>query len=140
MNKQIMYRWVAALRSGRYSQSRSGYLKVSRFRPTQETVRSKQGSSFCVMGVLCDLYQLHNFDDQLQESFDERIPGYFVTNFENAIDDRVPNKVLKWAGLKTADGRYKGSGSLPKRLTELNDLGYDFWAMSTIISNNYRSL
>ncbi len=43
MNKRIKKKWVAALESGKYKQTR-GYLK------------NEKGGGYCCLGVLCDLY------------------------------------------------------------------------------------
>lgn len=140
MNKTVMNKWTAALRSGKYAQCTSGYLKVSKARRNLAAAKLQGNSSYCVLGVLCELYQLEHPGATLSESLDERLPGKLVTNYDGRIDDEVPEKVLEWAEMRqwTVSGR--GEEKSPVVLTQLNDLGYTFLNLSQIISTHYKVL
>lgn len=93
----VKARWVAALRSGEYTQ-------------TQGALR--RGDSFCCLGVLCDLYAKDGHAEW-QKGFDQR---YMMLGNSGLIPDAVND----WAGLpydsmghvKVKIGRY--AHSLPQ--------------------------
>lgn len=88
MKKRIKLKWVAALRSGIYAQA-------------VEDLR--QGDAFCVLGVLCDLYE----DETGEDGFDDD-------------DDLPPSWVSKWAGVERNPRLVYSANTY--YLTELNDV------------------
>ncbi len=85
MNKDIKTKWVGALRSGDYYQ-------------TKETLYD--GNGYCCLGVLCEL-AVEAGVVELYEGFGEH---YYRSNLdaedENSIE--LPLAVQKWAGFRSA--------------------------------------
>lgn len=85
MNKEIKERWIAALRSGEYSQS-SGYLSTD--------------EGYCCLGVLCEIALQ---DQVVIKTKDSSIDEHFV--YTSKIDpvDRdtgvLPLAVVAWSGM-----------------------------------------
>ena len=58
MTKRLKARWIAALRSGKYTQGQ-GHL-----RQKDDSLGSKTGLSYCCLGVLCEVAKVkYNGDD-----------------------------------------------------------------------------
>lgn len=103
-------RWVEALRSGEYRQ-------------TREVLRDEHG--FCCLGVACDLYAKEHPDisQWYEHSYDR---GF---DFDDLLGT-LPTHVRDWLGLNYDDGRY-ATGSL----TEDNDDGKTFAEIADIIES-----
>ncbi|QGT54356.1 hypothetical protein b3_0112 [Synechococcus phage B3] len=115
MNSRIKEKWIAALRSGEYTQGK-------------KQLHSKEGA-FCCLGVLCDLY-LKEKGLAWEDSGDEW--------YELVYDDRryatvPPISVREWAGTNSADSNfYPRNGSI--NLIKHNDeLGSDFNKIADVI-------
>lgn len=80
MNHNIKVRWMAALRSMRYPQ-------------TKESLRDDNG--FCCLGVLCDLHAKEFGKEWTPNESD--IPRYM------GHDTSLPPEVQQWAGLEVCD-------------------------------------
>lgn len=79
MNPEIKARWVTALRSGEYQQ-------------TKNNLRDAKG--FCCLGVLCDLYaKEHRIDGWDTHTLGETADG------EPTGEELPGNEVCEWAGL-----------------------------------------
>lgn len=94
MKKEIADKWVAALRSGDYKQG-EGTLRFTND-GTKET-------SFCCLGVLCDISGLGKFEEQFTG-----YSHYAVTLPDGAVyssSGDLPKPVIKWAGMKSSDGQ-----------------------------------
>lgn len=87
MNAEVKQKWTAALRGGEYKQAR-------------KQLRSDDGSGYCCLGVLCELYRLEtgkgnwglNFSSQM--SFDDEI----------SQETGIPTLTVRnWAGLTDAN-------------------------------------
>ena len=122
MNKNVAKRWVNALRSGKY-------------RKTKDILKRVRGKtvSFCALGVLCDLYQKDPKTTKLKETAG-------TSWDENAIviggmDQRLPSKVKKWAGLRSDDPVVNDAS-----IGDYNDRGYTFKRIADIIESNAASL
>lgn len=122
MRKEIAERWVAALRSGEYKQSK-------------EELRGKDG--FCCLGVLCDLY-----------SKERGIPwvGDVAMHYATAW---LPNEVSNWAGMKNRDGSTNSSHAGEPMtvgyarfvsLVHANDSDVEFGEIANLIENHQESL
>ena len=127
MNKQVKARWLAALRSGKYTQG-TGALK-------QE---GSTGSEFCCLGVLCDISGLGIWRERV--TMYSRIKEYIVTD-EPELSILHPD-VKTWAGLEAADPQVKPSTELQERygfkievpsLATLNDRGASFSEIADLI-------
>lgn len=133
MLKAIKEIWVAALRSGKYRQSKSNlkYKKVN------------QEPGHCCLGVLCDLYKQETGNGEWIERPMETSEGQVVnyifratdeTGFHEAID-YPPPPVLKWAELNEKNPVVQIQNQLFKQsLADLNDSGkYDFNQIADMI-------
>lgn len=109
MNKTIKRKWISALKSGKYGQ-------------TREKLKSKNGT-FCCLGVLCDIYAKEknkkwhtNEDDEKMMEMDDS-------------DGSLPKSVMKWAGLNSGNPKINGH-----TLSEWNDQEeYKFKEIATLI-------
>jgi hypothetical protein len=99
VNKEIAYKWAAALRSGKYQQGR-GKLRV----PIVHYDKTVE-YSYCCLGVLCDLYDSTKWDDE----------NYYRTDADDALNTSPPYEVCAWAGIN-----HDASNTIDK-LINLND-------------------
>lgn len=121
MNAAIKERWVAALRSGRYQQTR-GWL----FRTTPTDTAP---AGFCCLGVLCELA----VEDGVATAASG--PGYVASDSgdeEYVETSLLPRHVMEWAGLTTRYGLNLGETTL----SGLNDSGRSFDEIADIIEEN----
>lgn len=81
MKKEIMKKWVKALRSGGYEQGKGCLVRVG-----------KRYDEFCCLGVLADLYMQEVGDLEVEEDSDG------VLWYDNR-SSFLPNKVLQWGGV-----------------------------------------
>lgn len=114
MNSQIKQKWLDALRSGQYEQTRGN-------------LRNKQG--FCCLGVLCDLYSKETQTEWGNESLDFRGVKAFLGEYAT-----LPGEVMKWAGLEESNPTFKvDEFSCHVSLACLNDYGDDFEKIAKVI-------
>ena len=129
MRRDILNKWVTALRSGEYKQT-TGYLHDSR--------------GMCCLGVLCDLYSKEHPDlaewDVLSE--DEELSHCRFEMLENY--EVLPEAVQEWANMKSLDGSYTAGGydgtPYTETLAALNDKGYTFNDLADIIEERGSNL
>jgi hypothetical protein len=122
MNSQVKEKWIAALRSGEYSQG-------------DGKLRSDKG--FCCLGVLCDLYaqepftQGWKFNGEYEES---PLPmDYWYFDGESEF---LPESVMKWAGLEANCPEVAvdtDEDVVYDLIANLNDTGYSFSTLADII-------
>lgn len=136
MDIKVKQKWLTALNSGKYEQTKG---------------RLKGKTGFCCLGVLCDLYaEEHPESDGWDD--ENRTVNFSVgyTNFYDAdrnFNDCVLTPAVKeWAGLTYADPAItpvasKRSGlsdSSPRdSLARANDSGYNFLELSQIIRREF---
>jgi hypothetical protein len=153
MKKNIMNKWVKALRSGKYKQCQEKLCSVD----------SETGEeSFCCLGVLTDLYLkerkrqkkghgIESFYTYTKEDIDYE--GSFSKWEINGEDGILPREVAEWAGFSTTNDGYKTgcftNGKTEIDLAQLNDGGlnpnnYDevlkarsFKYIANVIEKNY---
>lgn len=136
MNKEIADKWVAALRSGEYNQTRGAL---------------RRKDNFCCLGVLCDLSNLGSW----KEGF-----GIYIASKESnppineMNSSSLPASVQKWSGMRTAAGHLPEPISiahppampglyqnLAKSLMDLNDSArWTFKEIADVIENNWERL
>ena len=97
MKKEIKARWVAALRSGEYEQSKN-FLKGE--------------YGFCCLGVLCDILQ-----DDLGGEWDE---DSFM-----GVSEFLPGEIMEYCGLTDSDPELVSKGQ-EKGISFFNDAEDDF--------------
>lgn len=102
MNQEVKQKWVAALRSGEYTQGQ-GSLKNAK-------------SEYCCLGVLCDV---------AKKEGQEVVEKYLTFEGVYAFDGKwlfPPHSVRDWAQLST-EAPYVLVGAGMERLDHLNDSG-----------------
>ncbi len=128
MNTQVADLWVAALRSGKYTQCKNHLCKL---RP--------EGECHCALGVLCEVF--------LQQNPMNGVKRYEGTGYDKhgchgrfvyfTCGSTLPDEVVSWAGLKTYDPllevRLCEEVKL-KEITYLNDdMGFSFDKIANLI-------
>lgn len=121
MKAKIKKQLIAALRSGEYEQG-NGCLK--------------NGNNFCCLGVLCDIYRKENEGKFKAEWFPKDDGEIFLGETEI-----LPQSVLDWAGMNSADGEFELSCKDAKKLdgyyntslVELNDSRHPFEEIADFI-------
>jgi hypothetical protein len=115
MNQEIKAKWVAALRSGEYAQ-------------TKNCLRNDEG--FCCLGVLCDIYAKDTETEWVPEK-DNKPEFIFL--------DRIgtpPTQVQDWSGFPSRTGYLndiKNRDGITEELTVLNDSGFTFNQIADVI-------
>ena len=104
MKKEIKTRWLAALRSGQYKQTRNTLT---------------DGKRFCCLGVLCNLHAIET-GRTWQETSDAITYG-----FQHLT---LPPSVMEWAEL---DSKSPVVGN--RKLSEANDQGMSFKKIAELI-------
>lgn len=108
MNPKVKKLWIKALRSGEYKQTEG---------------KLRKGSSFCCLGVLCNLHaQAHPAIAKEQKTK----TGYMGHELV------LPWAVAEWAGLRSCSGEYDD-----KSLAIDNDNGVSFTALSYTIEEKF---
>jgi len=113
MNREVAEKWIAALRSGEYTQG-------------TECLRSLN-DTFCCLGVLCDLAVKSGVPVRVKMSSD---------NYQyEGHGELLPLSVMKWSGVKTNVGDINDSD-----LTSKNDSGMTFSEIADLIEQNVEAL
>ena len=123
MREEIKDKWVAALESGDYKQTR-GVLR--------------RGDSYCCLGVLCDLYYNENPESQwnpVTPTTREFAKYEFIVPDESYHNTGVPpNPVYQWAGMLDENGDVPAGTE--NYLTNMNDDGIPFPKIAEWIKEN----
>ena len=111
MNEQVKEKWLSALRSGDYKQTKSCLHK---------------GDGFCCLGVLCDLYGKEN---ELEWE-----PNAFYSGIYSFQDSTVtlPLSVIEWAGVEDENPEI-----CETPLSRLNDNGSTFNEIADLIEEHF---
>ena len=107
MNPQIKQKWVSALRSGDYQQTKG---------------RLRKEDKFCCLGVLCDLYIKEN---QLEW---ELVNNGNYYEFQYKVAD-LPPSVVGWSGIPS----HNLMDISERTFAELNDSGSTFNEIADVI-------
>ncbi len=126
MDTTIKAEWLAALRSGKYQQTKGSL---------------RNGNRFCCLGVLCDVVNPKNWrDDDSYLDQDNVLPGTIVENFDiydvnpvvhvteeekQLVLARSADEMLTHDKLSLSENR--------QRLASLNDYGLSFTEIANII-------
>ena len=130
MKKNIAEIWVKALRSGKFKQGRNA-LKY----------KTKDSTRHCCLGVLCELYQKKHKrklpTSTSTDRFNMEIPrgAKFTTFADCGID--LPEKVMKWAGMKSEVGFVRSTGEC---LASMNDERMRFNKIAEVIEKKSKEL
>jgi hypothetical protein len=156
MKKNIMNKWVKALRSGKYKQCREQLCSVN---------GTTGEESYCCLGVLTDLYlkerkrqkkgpNIKFFHTYTKEDMDHDL-NYSKWEVDGEVGC-LPAEVAEWAGFNTATDDYKtgcfSNGKTEIDLALLNDGGLDptdvskttkpksFKQIAAVIEKNYEHI
>jgi hypothetical protein len=130
MHKNIMEKWVEALRSGKYRKGRGVLTEVK-----------KNGTkNYCCLGVLCELYmEENNLPIRIGPQVSARSRDRMIVYYDE-YDKFLPYEVRKWAGM---DSRLGESNCGSVSLWFLNDnpkAKRSFKRMADIIEKNWSIL
>lgn len=144
MKKAIAEKWVKALRSKKYKQAKS-VLKI----------KNKSGVvRHCCLGVLCELYQQDMRKQKRKplhvslnnaHGYDEDLPKTSQIYDFNGDVSHLPERVQKWAGMRTDNGDLDGEsydvgGITCWDLVSVNDHGANFQKIATVIETLAKEL
>jgi hypothetical protein len=120
MKKEVKDRWVEALRSGKYSQTK-GVLR--------------DGKGFCCLGVLCDIAK-----DELGINWRFNGRSYDMKSYSLVL----PTIVTEWAGLRDDQGMvFPNNNDTEEPLfnpPKLNDNGASFAEIADMIEQNWEKM
>lgn len=126
MNKDVKERWLAALRSGEYKQSKN-FLK--------HPIDGGENIGYCCLGVLCDLYIKEKNNPNI--IWDINLHGTHI--FKSSISDvliveskALPEQLFEWAGLDEKNPAICYH-DMNTSLAELNDNGKTFEEIALVI-------
>lgn len=111
MKKHVMQKWVKALRSGKFKQTKD--------------LLQRQSNSYCCLGVLCKIAP-KSINVELDDK--GKLEGDSLSDQES---------VKAWSGLKSVNGKISIHDSC---LAELNDCGYSFKKIADVIEKNWKKL
>lgn len=118
MDKEIKAKWLTALRSGEYKQTKR--------------VLNDGKEGFCCLGVLCEVHRKETGEGSwVDDKSDDDLPclGYMGETMVLPLD------IVSWAGLPEDGGRNPPIGK--DSLAELNDKGMSFAEIADIIEANF---
>lgn len=105
MNKRIKTKWIAALRSGKYTQ-------------TRQVLRDAKG--FCCLGVLCEI--------------SKQKTGFGIAeNLIESVEEVLGNTIRKWAGLDQPTGALVYIDGALDHLSQHNDNSHTFLEIADAI-------
>jgi hypothetical protein len=157
IKQAIMKRWVKALRSGKYRQTREQLRAAD--------AEGQPTDGFCCLGVLCDLFAKDHPDakwlskPEAEAALKGHIIGCAFSTAVKKLDDVamragvLPDPVLRWAGMKENSGKFTLPDSVrerdlgadiawgAERLSELNDAAeWNFKQIAAFIEKHWRKL
>lgn len=119
MDQTVKAEWVAALRSGKYTQGH-GYLR-------------NEHNNFCCLGVLCEVAVKHEIIPEPHQSHELGAWHYGP----GASDDvYLPDAVKEWAALDQRNPTVLLGEQDVLKLAELNDDGEPFDAIADLIEEH----
>lgn len=127
MKPEIIAMWVDALRSGKYPQ-------------TQSTLCD--GTGYCCLGVLCDLYIKSNPEaNSLWAECHPGTPAFFWEDEKvgwNWERNYLPEPVMKWIGSDIRDPLVHGPAGFGRwaTLSRLNDNSLSFSEIADVIEKS----
>ncbi len=133
MKKEIAEKWVEALRSGRYKQTKK---------------RLHKDDGYCCLGVLCELSGLSQWAEGERDGYGAMTYHYNtidpVYGTQRKDESYPPPLVKEWAGLKMVNPIVPADfvkTEYDTTLGELNDSGeYNFDSIAAIIEKHWKTL
>lgn len=131
MRKEIRDKWLQALRSGSYSQ-------------TKDTLHAAEGG-LCCLGVLCDLAVIAKVIPsakaiERERHYDHGGVSHGGWEYDEQMDI-LPTSVQAWAGISDSAGSYPtqdGEGS--ECLATMNDSGMSFKEIADVIESDWEQI
>ncbi len=122
MNKDVIRKWIKALRGGGYKQC-FGKLHID--------------DRFCVLGVLCDIHSKEEGEEWKRDKFYSDIRKSDIYRYRANLDI-LPRVVEHWANVDMGGALLnqavdQDGTDFVQSLTGLNDLGIGFEALADII-------
>ena len=118
-NKENIKKWVSALRSGKYSQ-------------TREALHDKSG--YCCLGVACETYM----EDTGNGEWEWHNSRYTFVNGSRREAAWLPPSVMEWLGVHASDPQVERESGDFAQLSYLNDeRELDFDQIATLIENAF---
>ena len=133
MNPQVKEKWLTALRSGKYKQ-------------TRKILRGNEG--FCCLGVLCDIYSKETDNPWETRVWTDCNYGYEYVNVDESEaskcdflyfygeEEYLPQTVVEWAELKNNNPDVVDSDDTTISISRLNDNGVSFQEIADIIEKH----
>lgn len=125
-NKENIQKWVDALRSGEFSQTKGA---LSRLEVTQHKEEQLPVGN-CCLGVACEISGVVKSTERPTKWSDKDL-GYY-----DGTSEFLPNSVKQWLGFRNDNPCVKTEKGW-KPLAELNDEGLDFVDISDLIQKTY---
>lgn len=119
MKKEIADKWIAALRSGEYTQTKGHLCLAEEYTAGPPSNRRTYPPGYCCLGVLCEVAIKEGVDivKSIHSNPDEKAHIY------NNNGSFLPEKVVNWAGMKNSSGdpQLDEDGAAVPELVALND-------------------
>lgn len=123
MNKENISKWVEALRSGEYKQTREVLHRAG---------EGLKATGFCCLGVACDISGLGNWEGGGGDGIYEYVIAGGASSYE-----ALPREVREWLGV-TGENPTVLVNKESHSLAELNDdYGKSFKQIANIIERNF---
>lgn len=126
MDKGIADAWIEKLSGGSIKQGRHSLC----------IYKQDRGYEICCLGVLCELAIENGLNIDINEQ--QVHEGIISERFYNGEAKFLPESVMKWAGMKTAFGRF--GKETDETLDYLNDQSFDFDAVIKVIKEKWEIL
>ncbi len=127
MKREVMEKWVHALRHGNYGQT-YGYL-----REESDPIEEPGEYAYCALGVLCDVYVKEQCDGDWGSLCRPQSYG-----------ETPPPAVIEWAGLSCRDPDVNvtahGEEEHYESISEINDAGVEFSKLASLIEEQWEKL
>jgi len=121
MNPEVKAKWLEALRSGEYNQ-------------TKRTLRDSHG--YCCLGVLCEVYkEEHPEAEWVRDDISTKNGEMLFKSGEYSRKGVPTQQVLDWANLTDANPEVKYNNA-DISVAELNDNGKSFLEIADIIEEH----
>ena len=146
MRKWVADKWIEALRSGEYEQTKGQLRKCG-----ANWEENPKDSTFCCLGVLCDVYA----QEHAEADWGVDLKGCHIDRGSLFMNEEfhLPRAVREWAGMNTENGKLPryvdvsvsyGDGSNRMvdgdNLVDLNDNGCPFVLIADVIFNHVEEL
>lgn len=113
-NEENVRKWVAALRSGEYSQASNG-------------LRGADGIGYCCLGVACDISELGEWDGVV----------YRVYGGLEAADAILPMSVANWLGLACTNPTIDDGSGEHDAVSANDSLEWNFERIADAVERTY---